>query len=211
MIVAQVWKPHLRLRCSSKDSITLLLQYLQPSLFIWSCIHTVRVVIMSEFTTFTEGEFYEGHFDSRAYVKSFYSCSSGHADEKNYLTFALRCLSRVFSAGKQSLSIESLDLDVLFFLNNFDTNVCFKGEHKGKRLIDVGSGPTIHSVLSACEHYDEIVLSDFANNNRREIEKWLKNQEGCLDWKPMLQYVCELEGKRWLYFYIVYWVFLKVG
>lgn len=193
MIVAQVWKPHLRLRCSSKDSITLLLQYLQPSLFILSCIHTVHVVIMSEFT---EGEFYEGHFDSRAYVKSFYSCSSGHADEKNYLTFALRCLSRVFSAGKQSLSIESLDLDVLFFLNNFDTNVCFKGEHKGKRLIDVGSGPTIHSVLSACEHYDEIVLSDFANNNRREIEKWLKNQEGCLDWKPMLQYVCELEGKR---------------
>lgn len=60
----------------------------------------------------------------------------------------------------------------------------------------MGSGPTIHSVLSACEYYDEIVLSDFAYNNRREIEKWLKNQEGCLDWKPILQHVCELEGKR---------------
>lgn len=122
---------------------------------------------MSEFTTFTEGEYYEGHFDSQAYVKNFYSCPSGHADEKNFLTFVLRCLSRVFSAGG----------------------------HKGKRLIDVGSGPTIHSVLSACDHYDEIVLSDFANNNRREIEKWLKNEEGSLDWKPMLQCVCELEGK----------------
>ncbi len=66
---------------------------------------------MSEFKTFTEGEFYEGHFDSRAYVNNFYSCSSGHADEKN---FVLRCLSRVFSAGKQSLSIESLELAVLF-------------------------------------------------------------------------------------------------
>ncbi|XP_043099776.1 nicotinamide N-methyltransferase [Puntigrus tetrazona] len=122
---------------------------------------------MTEFTTFTEGEFYEGHFDSRAYVKNFYSRPSGHADEKDFLTFVLRCLSKLFSAG----------------------------EHRGKRLIDVGSGPSIHSVLSACGHYDEIVLSDFAQNNRREIEKWLNNQEGSLDWKPVLQYVCELEGK----------------
>lgn len=72
----------------------------------------------------------------------------------------------------------------------------FKGEHKGKLLIDVGSGPSIHSVISACDHYDEIVLSDFANDNRREIEKWLNNLEGSLDWKPILQHVCELEGKR---------------
>ncbi|KTF74693.1 hypothetical protein cypCar_00017812 [Cyprinus carpio] len=130
-------------------------------------LHTIRAVVMTECTTFTEGEFYEGHFDPRAYVKNFYACPSGHADEKNFLTFVLRCLSGVFSAG----------------------------EHKGKRLIDVGSGPSIHSVLSACDHYDEIVLSDFASNNRREIEKWLNNIEGSLDWKPILQYVCELEGK----------------
>lgn len=122
---------------------------------------------MSELTTFTEGEFYEGHFDSRAYVKNFYSCPRGHADEKDFLTFVLKCLSGVFSAG----------------------------EHKGKLLIDVGSGPSIHSVISACDHYDEIVLSDFANDNRREIEKWLNNLEGSLDWKPILQHVCELEGK----------------
>ncbi|RXN11760.1 zinc finger ZPR1 [Labeo rohita] len=122
---------------------------------------------MSESTTFTEGEFYEGHFDARAYARNFYSCPSGHPDEKSFLTFVLRCLSGVFSAG----------------------------EHKGKLLIDVGSGPSIHSVLSACDHYDEIVLSDFASNNRREIEKWLENQEGSLDWKPVLHYVCKLEGK----------------
>lgn len=116
---------------------------------------------------FTEGEFYQEHFDSRAYVKDFYSCPGGHSDEKNFLTFVLRCFSRVFAAG----------------------------EHKGRMLIDVGSGPTIHSVLSACQHYDEIVLSDFSDSNRGEIEKWLENQVGCLDWKPVLQHVCEMEGK----------------
>ncbi len=82
----------------------------------------------------------------------------------------------------------------MFHLNNFGTNVCFKGEHKGKRLIDVGSGPTIHSVLSACEHYDEIVLSDFATNNRREIEK--SRREFGLETYVAVGYVCELEGKR---------------
>ncbi|XP_055068489.2 nicotinamide N-methyltransferase [Misgurnus anguillicaudatus] len=122
---------------------------------------------MSECVSFTEGEFYDVHFDSRAYVKNFYSCPRGHSDEKDFLTFVLRSLSRVFSTG----------------------------EHKGKLLIEVGSGPNIHSVLSACEHYDEIVLSDFADNNRREIEKWLINQEGCVDWTPILKHVCELDGK----------------
>ncbi|KAK9981024.1 hypothetical protein ABG768_000595 [Culter alburnus] len=122
---------------------------------------------MSECMNFTEGEFYQEHFDSRAYAKNFYSCPRGHPDEKDFLTLILRCLSRVFSTG----------------------------EHRGQRLIDVGSGPSIHSVLSAFEYYDEIVLSDFADNNRRELEKWLKNQEGCLDWKPILQRVCELDGK----------------
>ncbi|KAF5905462.1 nicotinamide N-methyltransferase-like, partial [Clarias magur] len=66
---------------------------------------------------------------------------------------------------------------------------------KGRRLIDVGSGPTIHAVISACEHFDELVLSDFADRNREEIEKWLKNEEGCFDWKPIIEYVCKLDGK----------------
>uniref|UniRef100_A0A8C2ACS3 Zgc:64002 n=1 Tax=Cyprinus carpio TaxID=7962 RepID=A0A8C2ACS3_CYPCA len=89
----------------------------------------------NEFTTFTAGEYYEGHFDSQAYVKNFYSCP---AEEKNFLAFVLRCLSRIFSAG----------------------------EHKGKLLVDVGSGPSIHSL--ECR-----------------IEKWLKSQKDGLDWKPM--------------------------
>ncbi|XP_051982565.1 nicotinamide N-methyltransferase [Xyrauchen texanus] len=123
--------------------------------------------MMCECVNFTEGEFYQGHFDSRAYVQNFYSCPRGHSDEKDFLSFVLGCLSRTFSTGK----------------------------HKGQRLIDVGSGPTIHSVISACDFYEEIVLSDFTDNNRREIENWLKHEDGCFDWKPVLRYVCELEGK----------------
>lgn len=71
------------------------------------------------------------------------------------------------------------------------------GEYKGRKLIEVGSGPTIHTVISACQHYDELVLSDFVDGNREEIKKWINNEEGCFDWKPIIEYVCELDGKRW--------------
>ncbi|XP_072513712.1 indolethylamine N-methyltransferase [Salminus brasiliensis] len=116
--------------------------------------------------SFTEGEFYQDHFDSRAFNQSFFSRPEGHPDE-NFLTFVLQCFSKTFSAGK----------------------------YGGQRLIDVGSGPSIHSVLSACEHFQEITLSDYTDRNLEEIQKWLRNEEGCFDWKPVIQYVSKLEKK----------------
>ncbi|XP_048123908.1 nicotinamide N-methyltransferase isoform X2 [Alosa alosa] len=48
---------------------------------------------------FTEGEFYQDNFDSRAYIDTFYSNPSGHTDE-NYLVFALQRLSETFSSDR---------------------------------------------------------------------------------------------------------------
>ncbi|KAK3510797.1 hypothetical protein QTP70_022716 [Hemibagrus guttatus] len=122
---------------------------------------------MAERSHFTEAEYYQECFDSRAYMNNFYSRPEGHSDEKDYLTFVLGCLSKIFSTGK----------------------------YKGRKLIEVGSGPTIHTVISACEHFDELLLSDFVDSNREEIKKWINNEEGCFDWKPIIEYVCELDGK----------------
>ncbi|XP_017565506.1 indolethylamine N-methyltransferase [Pygocentrus nattereri] len=116
--------------------------------------------------SFTEGEFYQQHFDPRAYIDNFYSSPEGHADE-NFLIFVLDSLSKTFSAGR----------------------------YKGQTLIEVGNGPTIHSVLSACEHFQEIVLSDFTDDSRQEVEKWLRNEEGAFNWKPVIQYVCHMEKR----------------
>ena len=71
------------------------------------------------------------------------------------------------------------------------------GQYKGQRLIEVGTGPTLHTVLSACAHYQEIVLSDYTEVNRRELEKWLRSEEGHFDWRAHMQFVCELEGTRY--------------
>ncbi|NXP02568.1 NNMT methyltransferase, partial [Thinocorus orbignyianus] len=66
----------------------------------------------------------------------------------------------------------------------------------GKTLIDVGCGPTIYQLLSACERFQEITALDYTDQNRRELEKWLKKEAGAFDWRPVVEYVCELEGGR---------------
>ena len=67
---------------------------------------------------------------------------------------------------------------------------------RGDTLIDVGCGPTIYQLLSACERFREIIALDYTDQNRRELEKWLKNEAGAFDWSPVVKYVCELEGDR---------------
>ncbi|XP_068844352.1 nicotinamide N-methyltransferase-like [Capricornis sumatraensis] len=82
-----------------------------------------------------------------------------------------------------------------FLLKHY--NATFKsGGLEGKLLIDIGSGPTIYQFLSACESFQEIVATDYADKNLQELEKWLKKMPGAFDWSPAVKYVCELEGNR---------------
>ncbi|CAB1316960.1 unnamed protein product, partial [Coregonus sp. 'balchen'] len=67
----------------------------------------------------------------------------GQKDNSRFVTFVLCQLSKTFSTGK----------------------------YRGQRLVEVGTGPTIHTLISACEYYDEIVVSDYVDSNRREIER----------------------------------------
>ncbi|KAL4617734.1 phenylethanolamine N-methyltransferase [Arapaima gigas] len=70
-----------------------------------------------------------------------------------------------------------------------------EGDVKGETLVDVGSGPTLYQVLSGCEVFGRVVLTDFLEVNRRELRRWLAAEEGGFDWTPYLQHVCRLEGR----------------
>ncbi|XP_068610692.1 phenylethanolamine N-methyltransferase [Brachionichthys hirsutus] len=71
------------------------------------------------------------------------------------------------------------------------------GDVSGDLLVDVGSGPTLYQVLSACELFNKVILTDFLEVNRKELKLWLQDDGGCkLDWTPYLQHVCALEGRR---------------
>ncbi|XP_063799291.1 indolethylamine N-methyltransferase-like [Pseudophryne corroboree] len=71
-----------------------------------------------------------------------------------------------------------------------------KGGVKGDTLIDFGSGPTIYQILSACEAFNNIILSDFLEANLDELQKWMRKDPKALDWTHVIKYVCELEGNR---------------
>lgn len=64
--------------------------------------------------------------------------------------------------------------------------------------MDIGSGPTLYQVLSGCEVFKKVLLTDFLEVNRQELRHWLQDKGGCnLDWTPYLQHVCKLEGRRY--------------
>ncbi|XP_069804624.1 nicotinamide N-methyltransferase-like [Dendropsophus ebraccatus] len=69
-----------------------------------------------------------------------------------------------------------------------------KGGVRGETLLDFGTGPSIYHLLSACEVFDKIIVSDFLEQNRAEFQKWLKKNPEAFDWTHIIKYVCELEG-----------------
>uniref|UniRef100_A0A8C4RDH0 Phenylethanolamine N-methyltransferase n=1 Tax=Eptatretus burgeri TaxID=7764 RepID=A0A8C4RDH0_EPTBU len=66
---------------------------------------------------------------------------------------------------------------------------------KGSRLLDVGTGPSLYQFFSACEKFSEIVLAEFSEANRQELQRWLSKDPHSHDWSSYLQYSCKLEGR----------------
>ncbi|XP_063167267.1 nicotinamide N-methyltransferase-like [Candoia aspera] len=118
--------------------------------------------------TFTGKECYDKYFVPKDYLESYYTLRPGNDANNASLRFYLKNLHRLFTSDGI----------------------------KGDTLIDIGSGPSIHHFLSACESFREIIATDYADQNREEMQRWLKKEPGAFDWSPVVKYVCELEGDR---------------
>uniref|UniRef100_A0A2L2YJD4 Indolethylamine N-methyltransferase n=1 Tax=Parasteatoda tepidariorum TaxID=114398 RepID=A0A2L2YJD4_PARTP len=66
----------------------------------------------------------------------------------------------------------------------------------GERLLDLGSGPTVHNVATASSYFSRIVLSELVENCCEEIRKWLRKDPDCVDWSPMLERVAKIEKRK---------------
>uniref|UniRef100_W5N4V0 Phenylethanolamine N-methyltransferase n=2 Tax=Lepisosteus oculatus TaxID=7918 RepID=W5N4V0_LEPOC len=107
-------------------------------------------------------------FDPAAYLQ--YNYTPPRADFSrldSIVPWKLGCLHRAFTAG----------------------DIC------GGTLVDVGSGPTLYQVLSGCEVFEKLVLTDFLPQNRAALRRWLGDDPGSFDWSPYLRHVCQLEGR----------------
>ncbi len=56
------------------------------------------------------------------------------------------------------------------------------------RVLDVGSGPVIYQLIPFAGISDSIVLSDFLEQNRLELERW-KRAQSDFDWSTFFEYV----------------------
>lgn len=62
----------------------------------------------------------------------------------------------------------------------------------GKKLIDVGCGPTFCNVLAATRKFDYVVLGDLTHKNRREVEKMVLGSTDAAD----LSHIAQLQALR---------------
>lgn len=109
---------------------------------------------------------YSNDFDANWYIDTYYSTVAGCQEDGDFLAFRLMALHDIFDAG----------------------NV------HGNTLLDIGTGPTIHTVISACPYVQKIILSDYSQVNRDVLEHWKddKLQTG----SPICQFVLDLEGGK---------------
>ncbi|XP_006833728.1 PREDICTED: phenylethanolamine N-methyltransferase [Chrysochloris asiatica] len=107
-------------------------------------------------------------FEPRAYLGNNYAPPRGDLSKPDGVgPWKLRCLAQTFATGEIS----------------------------GHTLIDIGSGPTIYQLLSACAHFEDITMTDFLEVNRQELELWLREEPGAFNWNVYSQHVCLIEGK----------------
>ena len=63
--------------------------------------------------------------------------------------------------------------------HHFYTGCGHEFDSSSAKLLELGGGPTIHSLISACQHVSKITFSDYAETNRREIRMWKENDAKC--------------------------------
>ncbi|XP_054402617.2 phenylethanolamine N-methyltransferase isoform X2 [Pongo abelii] len=107
-------------------------------------------------------------FEPRAYLRNNYAPPRGDLCNPDGVgPWKLRCLAQTFATGEVS----------------------------GRTLIDIGSGPTVYQLLSACSHFEDITMTDFLEVNRQELGRWLQEEPGAFNWSMYSQHACLIEGK----------------
>jgi hypothetical protein len=80
------------------------------------------------------------------------------------------------------------------FLMDFFHEV-YSGIEEKDRLLEVGGGPTIYQLISACQKIKQIFFSEYLEINRQELKKWQFNKSS-FNWDNYFYYVLQLEGKK---------------
>jgi len=119
---------------------------------------------------------YEKAFHPDVYNKTYY----GRLDEE--VKFFMHNLHDFFSKSK----IDSSKQSCLTVRDSCE-----------KRVLEIGTGPTVISMISASNWCSNILASDFLKCNRERISQWLQNDPTQRDiWLPFFQFAAQLENSE---------------
>ena len=63
-----------------------------------------------------------------------------------------------------------------------------------KNLLELGGGPTIYQLISAAPKIENIVFTDYLEENLQVIRDWRANSKNIFDWTPYFERVLTAEG-----------------
>ena len=92
---------------------------------------------------------------------------------------------------------ESVSAMADFFLKELHSfySTLIKEENRNWNILELGCGPIIVYQISATKIASEIVLAEYASNNRQAVQQWLNKDPSCIDWTFAFNFVVkELEG-----------------
>ncbi|KAM7304810.1 indolethylamine N-methyltransferase [Ixodes scapularis] len=64
----------------------------------------------------------------------------------------------------------------------------------GRKLLEVGCGPSARNVLPATKNIDDVVLGDLVPQNRLAVEKWIQKAPDAIDWSFHSELLARIEG-----------------
>jgi len=80
------------------------------------------------------------------------------------------------------------------FALQFLHEVIKSGRFTGSKVLDIGSGATVHNIASASLKFSQIVQSDYVLDNVEELQRWHQGKSN-LDWSQFLNVILDLEKK----------------
>lgn len=111
-------------------------------------------------------------FDAKTYLDRRFTAHNGIIDEER---------------GVQPFYLKSY--------HNFYQKFHQKWDPTKARLVEVGGGPVVYSLISAAPYVSDITFSDYAEANLEQIKLWTKSNPQAHNWTPYFNYVTgTLEG-----------------
>ena len=74
---------------------------------------------------------------------------------------------------------------------------CIHAVPGGGKLVDIGTGATVHTLITASAKFKDITCAEYTEVNRRELKKWLAGEQNAFDWSLFFKFVAIIEGHRY--------------